>query len=97
MKVRVTLRYGNRQVTFVHPTDYTPWSAADFAWVEGNLECDCSRGLAWNDVEPFPEIDCGNEIELAELRCSECNADLLANVVRHKLSCSNSKQKSTIR
>lgn len=47
-----------------------PYSSAKFMYEEGNYACDCNRSIIIRrDGYPdFPDLDCGEEIEMVELR-----------------------------
>lgn len=47
--------------------DY-PFDAANYMFTEGNYSCDCNRSAFVQEKYPeFPELDCGEKIELVEL------------------------------
>lgn len=46
-----------------------PVSAAQYMWLDGNYSCDCNRCLFIRDqCDPgFPDLECGEEIEMPRL------------------------------
>lgn len=77
LTTRVTLKHGERTFVFDHKwcdsrahadREYEE-SAAEYMWRDGNYGCDCNRSLfiARNCDEDFPEMPCGETIELVSL------------------------------
>jgi len=63
----IGLRYKNKDYYYEDDFGYEyPADAAEFQYKENNYSCDCNRSLfiQRNCDEDFPEMDCGDEIEL---------------------------------
>lgn len=76
---RVVLKHGYRK--FRLTTDYGrgyPESAARYVWESGNYSCDCNRSLFIREqCDPsFPDMGCGEEIELVSIEVVHDKRDL---------------------
>jgi hypothetical protein len=71
-KSEVTLRYQGKDYTFLYDFAHEEQDAQPiyFSWTEGNYSCDCNRSsfIAEYCNEDFPDLECGNTIELVSLK-----------------------------
>lgn len=71
----ITLAYEGREYTVTDEWDYD-WPQAEidaglrFQWEENNNACDCNRSfsIGWQCDPDFPEMECGDTIQLIAIR-----------------------------
>ena len=71
-KSEVTLRYQGKDYTFLYDFAYEEqdFQSIYIGWTMGNYGCDCNRSgmIAEYCNEDFPDLECGNTIELISLK-----------------------------
>lgn len=72
MKAKVTLKYKDKLHTFTDEEDDGKdevYEGSVYMWTEGNFSCDCNRSRMIKEYcdDGFPEMDCGEEIQLVNL------------------------------
>ncbi len=75
MLFTITFAYQDKEYTYKHEfadpndPDWTTEQLAEYMYVGGNYSCDCSRSDLIREYcdETFPEMECGEKIELVSL------------------------------
>jgi len=64
---KMRLRYQGKEYALEHDFGHAyPVDSAHYMFEDGNYSCDCNRSLFLAEKhEGFPELDCGNEVQLA--------------------------------
>lgn len=68
MEIVAKLKHKETVYTIVDDS-YTDFNHAEFMWTDGNYNCDCNRSLYIGRQcdKSFPEMTCGEQIELVSL------------------------------
>ena len=69
MRVKVRLKYKDKEYEYIDRYRNVSFETIRFMYEENNESCDCNRSLFIKRYcnESFPELECGEEIELISL------------------------------
>ena len=70
VKASVKLAWRGHQVSVLYSAPSV--ESVDFMWTDGNYACDCNRSILAREASAdWPELSCGNEIEVVSIDFEE--------------------------